>query len=343
MLNGHTVKVLITSKDVLEELIKTENWNYENIFPEGRKMKGIPAYISAGINTIRTVQRLSKYIRKDKYDLFITDDLLVINGWYKKIPTILLQDDDVTAVPESTLLHFFTTHILTQAYSNMGKYSYKKLPMYSFKELGYLHPKKFQPDYSVVEKFNPDKKEYFILRLVSLKATHDTGKSGLTNEDVKKLIGVLEKKGKVFITSERALPSGFEKYRISVPVNEISHALYYAKLLIADSQTMSAEAGVLGTPYIRYNDFVGKISYLEDLEKKYKLGYGIKTKNKELLFKKVKELLEIKNIDEIWQQKRKKMLSEKIDLTDYMIWLFENYPKSIEIIKQNPDYQYKFK
>lgn len=340
---GHTIKVLITSKDVLEELVKTENWDYENIFPEGRKMKGVHAYLSAGINTVRTVYRLSKYLRKEKYDLFITDDLLVINGWYRKIPTILFQDDDVTAVPESKILHFFTDHILTQAYSNMGKYSHKKIPMYSFKELGYLYPSRFVPDYSVVEKFNPTKVDYFILRLVSLKSTHDTGKSGLNNDDVKRLLKILEKQGKVFITSERELPDDFEKYRINIPVNEISHALYFAKLLIADSQTMSAEAGVLGTPYIRYNDFVGRISYLEDLEQNYNLGYGIKIKDKDLLFKKVNELLSIEDIEMVWQQKRRKMLADKIDLTAYMIWLFENYPQSTDKIKEDPDFQLKFK
>ena len=38
----------------------------------------------------------------------------------------------------------------------------------------------------------------------------------------------------------------------------------------------SAEAGVLGIPFIRYNDFVGKIGYLADLEDNYELGTGIK-------------------------------------------------------------------
>ena len=66
----------------------------------------------------------------------------------------------------------------------------------------------------------------------------------------------------MYITSERELPEEFEKYRIKIKVNDIAHAIYFAELLIADSQTMSAEAAVLGTPYIRYNDFIGKISYL---------------------------------------------------------------------------------
>jgi len=105
---------------------------------------------------------------------------------------------------------------------------------------------------------------------------------------------------------------------------------------------MSAEAGVLGTPYVRFNDFVGRISYLEELENKYELGYGIKTRDKELLFSKVTELLSVPNLKEEWKIKRLKMLSEKIDMTDFMVWVFENYPKSNEILKKDPNYQLKF-
>ena len=78
--HGHKVDILITTKDVLETLIKSEGWEYTNIFPEGRKMKGVPLYISSAINTVRTISRLFKYVKGKKYDLFITDDLLVYVG-----------------------------------------------------------------------------------------------------------------------------------------------------------------------------------------------------------------------------------------------------------------------
>jgi predicted glycosyltransferase len=48
-------------------------------------------------------------------------------------------------------------------------------------------------------------------------------------------------------------------------------------MYIGDSQTMTAEAAVLGTPAIRFNDFVGELSYLEELEYTFDLTYGIKT------------------------------------------------------------------
>lgn len=339
---GHKVDILISSKDVLEQLIINEGWNYLNLFPKGRKIKWLPTYVSAAINTFITIYRIERYLWGKNYDLFITDDLLVVNGKLHRIPTILFQDDDVTAVPESKILHRFATHIMTQFVSDMGKFSWKKIPFHGYKELGSLHPNRFTPDYKIVKQFNPSGSKYFLLRLVSLKATHDVGKSGLNNDEVIKLISILEEHGKVFITSERLLPPIFEKYKINIKVNDIAHALYFAEMLISDSQTMSAEAGVLGTPYIRFNDFVGKISYLEELENKYNLGFGIKTKDKDRLFPKVIELLNTPNLKNVWQNRRNKMLSEKIDMTEFLIWFFEEYPESYLIINKNPDYQLKF-
>ena len=206
-----------------------------------------------------------------------------------------------------------------------------------------MHPNYFKPDKNVINQFNPSGSPYFILRLVSLTASHDIGKSGIYDEFVKKIIFILEKKGKVFITSERKLPDFLEKYRIKINPLNIHHALYYANLVIGDSQTMIAEAAVLGTPAIRFNDFVGKLSYLEELEKKYKLAFGFRTNESEFLIEKIDELLTKKNLKKEWQRRRQKMLYEKIDVTDFMVWFIDNYPESFHIRKDNPDYQYNFK
>ena len=147
----------------------------------------------------------------------------------------------------------------------------------------------------------------------------------------------------IYITSERELEPEFEHYRITIDPINMHHALYYADMYIGDSQTMAAEAAVLGTPSLRFNDFVGKLGYLEELEHKYGLTYGIKTAEPEKLYQKIEELLHVPDLSEEWQRRKRKMLSEKIDVTAFMVWLVENYPESVEVMKSNPDYQCKFK
>ena len=106
---------------------------------------------------------------------------------------------------------------------------------------------------------------------------------------------------------------------------------------------MSVEAAMLGTPSIRFSDFAGKISVLEELEYKYGLTYGIRPSNPEKLIRTIKKLISTPNLKDVWQHLRWKMLSEKIDVTAFMVWLIENYPKSVRLIKNNPEYQFKFK
>ena len=66
-------------------------------------------------------------------------------------------------------------------------------------------------------------------------------------------------------------------------------------------------------------------------------------KDQKLSIQKGIELLKQVNLKQDWEIRRKKMLSDKIDVTGFMIWLVENYPDSMKIMKENPDYQLQFK
>jgi len=37
------------------------------------------------------------------------------------------------------------------------------------------------------------------------------------------------------------------------------------------------------------------------------------------------------------------MLADKINVTSFLTWFIDNYPESKKIMKENPDYQYKFR
>lgn len=330
--NGHHVDICITSKDVLEELIQTEDWQYTNIFPEGRKMKGIPSYVSAGINFFRTIYRLYKYTKNKKYDLFITDDLLVYLGKWKKVPSIAFSDDDLAITKQFSLILSKADRILSPEITDLGRFKRKKIEFPGYKELAYLHPNHFNPDINIVKKINPELTPYFILRLVSLRAYHDVGMKGISNEQVKKLINLLTKYGQVYISAERELPEEFEKFKLKINPQNIAHVLYFAQIFIGDSQTMTSEAAVLGTPAFRCNDFVGKISVMEEKEIKYGLSFNYPPFRFEEMYNKIEILLSSKNFKNVFKEKRNKMLSEKIDLSSFMIWLFENY-KTIDFSK----------
>jgi hypothetical protein len=99
---------------------------------------------------------------------------------------------------------------------------------------------------------------------------------------------------------------------------------------------------MLGTPSIRYSDLVGKISVLEELEHIYALTYGIHAGEQDQLLHRLTDLLELPNLKDSFQTRRKKMLADKIDVTAFLVWFLEKYPFSLDMMKENPTYQDRF-
>ena len=119
----------------------------------------------------------------------------------------------------------------------------------------------------------------------------------------------------------------FEPYRLSVAPHKIHHLLYYSSLYVGDSQTMAAEAAVLGVPSLRCNSFVGKLSYLKELDQKYELTLGFLPEQSEEMLHAINELLNMKDLADIWQRKRDRMLQDKIDMTQWLLGHIESEMK----------------
>ena len=260
-----------------------------------------------------------------------------------KMKSIILDDDDDEVEPLFTKFgHPFADTILSPV--GTPRKSGKTVYVNAYHELSYLHPNRFKPDASVLQDADVSEGEpYFILRFNAFKAHHDVGVVGLTIENKRRLINYLKDKGKVFITTERDIDDEFKPYQLKVSPEKAHSLMYYATMLVGDSQTMTSEAAVLGTPAIRCNTFVGRIHYLEEEEHKYGLTYGFRPGQSEEMFQKIEDLLSMPNLKEEWQMRKQKMLSEKIDYSKFLTWFIENYPKSQKIMKDNPDYQFRFK
>lgn len=326
---GHQVDIIITTKDVLEDLVKQEGWPYTNLFPEGRRSKstGSLAILWATfINLFKTIYRLQRYLRGKKYDLFVTDDCLVFNGVLKGIPSIFFNDNELTTHPESALFFMAATKILCPVSVDIGSFKKKQIAFRGYKELAYLRPEYFVPDPSIPKKYNLPLENYFIIRLVSFSASHDRNKQGISDERLTRLIELLKNKGEVYICSERPLTEQFEKYRMVINPMDILQVLYFSKMFIGDSGTMTSEACLLGVPSIRCNDFVGRDFVIGEKETLYHLTYGFKPVDFDKMMDKINELLAMPNLRQEWEKRRKKMLQETDDLTELMINLFENFP-----------------
>lgn len=342
--NGHQVDVLIISKDITEDLVRTEGWEYTNIFPEGRRIKGLHTYLNAAVNLIRTLYRLFRYMRGKKYNLIVTDDLATFIGRMKGIPVIFFTDDDLKAVPESVLLIATANYVLCPSVAYMGRYSHKKIGYKALKSIAHLHPNYFRPDRSLLDKtLSSADKDFFLIRCVSATSTHDVGKKGLTDEILMKIVDILKPYGDVVINSQRPLPQDLRKYELNVNKMHISQYLYFAKLFISDSTTMCAEASVLGTPAIEIDDWYADFEQYKLLHNDYGLLYGFSSEDESEILKRINDLMVMDNLKSVFAKKREEFIKNQIDLTAFMIWLFENYPRSVNDFQKDANLQDRFR
>ena len=264
-------------------------------------------------------------LKSEKIDLMIGSLTSAYLTRLTKVPSLLFDDDDDEVEPLFVkYVHPYVTHILSPS-ALTGKRKRLDTIYYSgYHELAYLHPNRFTPDPSILDEIGVKEGEpYFVMRFNVFKAHHDIGILGLSLENKRKIIALLEQKGKVFITTERDIDEEFKKYQLRLAPEKVHSLLYYATMLVGDSQTMTSEAAVLGTPAIRSNSFVGRIEYLEEEEHTYELTYGFLPTETNSMFTKIEELLAMPDLKQVWQQRRQKMLEEKIDVTDFYVRFIE--------------------
>jgi len=341
MSDGHKVFILIKTKDILEDLLKESQLPYWNILPQAHRNSKL------GILWDMVVRdwRILCFVKKHKIDLLTGSTPEVAHvGWLTRKYRINTGEDDMDIVPLfRKVAGPFIETLLSPDVCNNFNLENKSIKYASYHELAYLHPNHFSPDINVVKQYFSTDTPYFILRFAKLKAHHDEGINGINTRIAQKLIDILKTYGRVYISSERPLEPQFESFRIHIRTIDMHHVMAFADLYIGDSQTMAAEAAVLGIPFIRFNDFVGRIGTFRDFEDKYKLGYGIKTDQEDSLYQTIENLLSTPNRKVIFGERRQKMLSEKIDYAKFLTWFIESYPESFRIMKEDPDYQWRFK
>ncbi len=337
--NNHKIILVAKTKDVLTNLLENDNESFINILPEGRKATRFFIFLAL----LKRDLRLLRIALKHKPNLFIgSDPSLTHVAFLLRKPSLTILEDDYNVIKKLANITFpFSSCILTPTVCDVGKWKKKKVGYQGYMKLSYLHPNVYTSQKSKVLVDAP----YVLLRIASLTAHHDFGISGLDFDLIRTLLKHINKLDRnVVISSEVEIQDQFiNQYAIKINPSDIHHYLNFADLFIGDSQSMSVEAAMLGTPSIRISSFVGQISVLEELEHVYQLTFGIKPENKKGIFDKLDELLGIENLKEVFQLRRQKMLSEKIDVMAYVVWFIENYPESAKIMKEDPEYQERFK
>ena len=228
--------------------------------------------------------------------------------------SIVMCEDDAGVIPVQRRLSYpWASAIVTPDSLKQENYGERHLTYPSYQKLFYLHPNRFTPDASVRKELGvSDGEKYAIIRLSALKAHHDRGVTGITHEFLYRVIELVKGNIRLFISSEEIPGSEFKAYSLPLAPERIHHALAFAEFFLGDSQSMTMEAALVGTPSFRLNSFAGRISAIRELED-YGLAFGFKPGQENLLLNKLQKVLAMERREYEFNLRRETMLSEKID------------------------------
>lgn len=205
---------------------------------------------------LRTIKRL---VRQIDLDLVIGMGVYsTYAGAIADIPAIALLDSEPLALKQRVTAPIVDAFLTPASFRrDLGSKHYL---FRGFKETAYLHPEVFRPIDDIQARLDIDASEPFTLvRFNAFNGHHDVGKTGFTAGQKQRLLELLADHGTVLVSDEGdGGPPQIPGVRAFDAHPALIHdALSGADLLIADTQTMVTEAGLLGTPAIRSNSFVG--------------------------------------------------------------------------------------
>ncbi len=312
--------ILYTAKDkeVTIDLLKAYKLNYRNL---GLHYTGKLGKI---YSLLKHFIRLFYVSIKFKPDFYLSHGSVPASWVSFLLRKKYISFEDTGNMEQIRLYKPFAHAILT---TESFKQDYGKVHVRynGYHELAYLSPKYFKPKPEIYNYLKLKKAEaYFILRFVSWGASHDVGQAGLSNDQKRKIVILLQQHGKVFISSEGELPDDLKKLEIKIPPEKMHDVLYFAQMFIGEGATMASESAMLGTPAVYINSMIA-----ETINEQQEYGILFHYRNAEKVFIKIEELLTVE--DDYWQNIRTKILDDKIDVTAFTIWFVENFPKSLKM------------
>ena len=311
---GDEVCVTARRKDVALELLDALGIEHTCISEKGSNLLGMAVEL-----IVRDI-RLVRIARRFRPDVMVARVGVSVGpvGKLLGIPTIIY-DDMEHARLQAAIGMTFATYICTGLgyYRDFGN---RQVRFNGPPVLAYLGPKYFQPAPEPLRQAGIDiDAGYIFIRTVSWGASHDLGKTGSSQDQLKKMIERLSKFGRVIISSEEPLDEVFNQYQNPVSVDQMHNLLAFASLCLVEGGTMAEEAAVLGVPVVCLGTY--EFGYLLSLEKDYDIIYRSGSFDEAL--DKAAELLSKPDLKDLWRQKQKKLLDDSDDVTDFMIEMID--------------------
>ncbi|MEI6346984.1 MAG: DUF354 domain-containing protein [Bacteroidota bacterium] len=228
-------------------------------------------------------------------------------------------------------------------------------PFYYKKELGttqiyfnayveqlYLHSHYYQTKSTVLEELNLIETEYALVRFIAYDARHDSKVKPISEEFKKQIVLEISKKMKVIVSLESDNADEFYKpYQVFISPEKMHDIIANASFFVTEGATMASEAGILGVPYIYINPLQEVGNVIAQVNSYPEIASQTIDESNVMIL--LREKLDNSISTETKNKIRNQIESSTINPTQLLVWFVENYPESVQTLKDNSDYQYNFK
>ncbi len=312
---GAEVAVVSRTKDVTNDLL--EHWSipHTSIGTAGAKNRA-----GMAMELISRDRALLQIARRFRPDLILTRSPAGVQISRLVGATGVFDTDDGRAAGIHYRAAAPFAHVITTPWvlgEDLGK---RQRTYRGYKASAYLHPDRFAPDPGVRDDLGVGADErYFLVRFSAMTASHDKHESGLSPETKRNVIDELRERGRVFVSDEGSLPADLAELALPIPPTRFHDALAFADLAVGDSQTVAAEAGLLGTPAVRASSFTGRLGYLNHLESQYGLVRSFRPDEDDDFLGAVIEIADDPDACAAWAARRAEMLDDTVDVTAWYL------------------------
>jgi predicted glycosyltransferase len=313
---GHELCITVRDKDRSVELLREYGLPHVTISQQ-RSGRGL------ALEMAQRTGRLLKVMREFRPDVLagIMGPSIAVAGRLRRVPAVVFYDTEFAV--QTNWFVYPLAHSVCTPDCYQGRVRGTHVTYAGYHELAYLHPNRFQPDPGRLVEFGLDPEEpYALLRFVSWQAVHDRRERGLSLAQKQNLIDVLQSRGiRVQISSEAPLPPSLAEMAVKGPVGQVHHLLAHAQLCVGESATMASEAAVLGVPAV----FIATTSrgYIDDEQRRYGLARHFTDDQYDQAVAEIEKLC-AGEPRRFGQEARQRLLSEKIDVTGWMVDYFES-------------------
>lgn len=310
MNKGHQVLILSRNKDIMIELLDDYHLQHICLSDANYGLGKMAAELL--LREFRVLKETFHY----KPDLILSAHSVAIThaAFLLRIPCIV-HDDTEHARLQQRLYMPFATHIVTNSVykRDWGK---KHIIIDSLEPLAYLHPNYFSPDIEIPKKYGIDVSEpYAVVRFISWRAAHDVGINEQSLAERKRVIDRLLNAGaeKVVLSCENGIERFVRKNVIQIKPQDMHHVIAFSSLCLSEGGSVANEAAVLGVPTVLINPLQAGI--FDELER---YGLILRAMTMEDAVTKSINLLNSSYSHQKWQQARKRLLGDKVDMTKAM-------------------------